>query len=680
MALLEKLNYPIKSTRFGSRSLPVALLVGCAMAYGLLLPQMGFYWDDWPCMWLAQILGRTYLLKIDQAFRPLAGVILWLCSLIAGQRPFTWQLLSLLFRWIGTWTLFFTLTSLWPDHKERAAWTALLFLVYPGYGHQFVAVNSSRHLLPLVFYFLSNGLMVQAIKDRRIRRFWLHGIALGLATLEMLSTDYYYGLELLRPLILWLAVADKTSNSERLKKGFRAWIPYLILLVSLYAWRYTISKQVNYGIILPEMLSTDLPGTVRFSLQALFQQITTSTLDAWKSTLEFPIAEIFGPKKTLLFWGLEAVSSLSTMVYLLLWRKDAPSKNLGGNLILLGLAGLLVGGVPFLVTGLMMKVTFPSNRLTLPMAFGASLLLVGLIDLLGWNRPVKISLIALAMGLAVGIQFQTSASFARDWNYQQDFFRQLTWRVPGLKSDTVILTSELRETHSTDDSLTSPLNWIYFPDNRPPKLLVGLGYLEVRLGGWISGLEKGLPILYKYGPFLFHSSTDHSLVIYYAPPACLRVLHPIFDANYPHLPDLLASAVPLSNLDQIVTAPILPTSLPQNLFGPEPKAGWCYYFEKADLARQLGDWNEVVRLGKLAFQTGYAPNHASERAPFIQGYAYTGDWERATALTLEAININKFMGPMLCSLWQNISQNTPETDRKVATIKKVSQRLGCGLP
>ena len=421
MALLDKFNDQVKSIHFGSRSLPVALLLGCAMAYGLLLPQMGFYWDDWPWMWLAQIHGQAYLLKIDQVFRPLAGVFLWLCSLLAGQSPFAWQLLSLSFRWIGAWALFFTLSSLWPDHKERAAWTALLFLVYPGYGHQFVAVNSSRHILPLVFYFLSNGLMVQAIKDRGDKRFWLHGMALGLAILEMLSTDYYYGLELLRPLIIWLATADCASTRERLKKGLRAWIPYLILLVSLYAWRYTISKQVNYDVILPGMLSADLPGTVRLSLQAIFQQLTTSTLEAWKLALEFPIAAIDGRKKTLLFWGIVTVSSLITLVYLLLWRKDAPSKNLGGKSILLGLAGLLVGGAPFLVTGLMMKVTFPANRLTLPMAFGASLLLVGLIDMLGWKRPVKISLIALIMGLAAGAQFQTSASFARDWDYQQAF-------------------------------------------------------------------------------------------------------------------------------------------------------------------------------------------------------------------------------------------------------------------
>ena len=207
-----------------------------------------------------------------------------------------------------------------------------------------------------------------------------------------------------------------------------------------------------------------------------------------------------------------------------------------------------------------------------------------------------------------------------------------------------------------------------------------MAYLELRLGGRIPGLEKGLPILTKYGPYLFESSTDHSLAIYYAPPACLRVLHPIFDAEYPHLPDLLASAVPLSNLDQIVTAPILQTSFPQNLFGPDPKAGWCYYFEKADLARQLGDWNEVVRLGKLAFQTDDAPYHESERELFIQGYAYTGEWERATALTLEAMNMDNLMGPMLCGLWQDINQNTPETDKKAAAIKKVSQHLSCGLP
>ena len=48
-------------------------------------------------------------------------------------------------------------------------------------------------------------------------------------------------------------------------------------------------------------------------------------------------------------------------------------------------------------------------------------------------------------------------------------------------------------------------------------------------------------------------------------------------------------------------------------------------------------------MGKLAFRTGDAAYPESERELFFQGYAYTGGWERAPALTLEAIYIDELM-------------------------------------
>ena len=40
------------------------------------------------------------------------------------------------------------------------------------------------------------------------------------------------------------------------------------------------------------------------------------------------------------------------------------------------------------------------------------------------------------------------------------------------------------------------------------------------------------------------------------------------------------------------------------MFGSEPPHLWCYYFEKADLARQLQDWQSVLQLEKQARARG----------------------------------------------------------------------------
>jgi hypothetical protein len=91
----------------------------------------------------------------------------------------------------------------------------------------------------------------------------------------------------------------------------------------------------------------------------------------------------------------------------------------------------------------------------------------------------------------------------------------------------------------------------------------------------------------------------------------------------------------------------------------------------------MGDWQKVAEIGKIAFRLDDSPNHASERAPFIQGYAYTGDWEHAVDLTVETIEINKFMGPMLCDTWQDILLNAPNSQAKDAAVQAIQAILSC---
>jgi hypothetical protein len=61
----------------------------------------------------------------------------------------------------------------------------------------------------------------------------------------MLTSEYYYGLELLRPLVLWLVIA---GVPKRLKRALKNWLPYLALLVAVFLWRYWVSKNYNYEI------------------------------------------------------------------------------------------------------------------------------------------------------------------------------------------------------------------------------------------------------------------------------------------------------------------------------------------------------------------------------------------------------------------------------------------------
>jgi hypothetical protein len=373
------------------------------------------------------------------------------------------------------------------------------------------------------------------------------------------------------------------------------------------------------------------------------------------------------------------VFSFIGMSAFLLWRFRGQSINKKDALamLLLGMGGLMVGGLPFLAAGLKMDITFPASRMTLPMAFGSGLILAGFIGLFGYPTWLKIGLASLVASLAIGVQFQNAVDFQRDWAYTSVFFHQISWRVPALKPGTTLIGHQMRQTHSTDNSLTAPLNWLYFPKMNTSNLPVMLYYLDVRIGGRIPAIYPNLTIQGTYGPLTFHGNTNQALILVYQPPACLRVLHPLYDRHIVQVPELNRQALELSNLDTINLneswgIPAFPTFMKK----PNP-SGWCYYFEKADLARQKKDWDEVVRLADLAFRENDSPNRADERVPFIQGYAYSGNWEKAIALTIETAQINKLTPPMLCNIWEDIAQNAPSNAGKQAAIQIIQQKLNC---
>jgi hypothetical protein len=135
--------------------------------------------------------------------------------------------------------------------------------------------------------------------------------------------------------------------------------------------------------------------------------------------------------------------------------------------ILLGLAAILLGGIPFWITSLQITLHYPRDRFTMSMMLGAALLLAGLcelIDLKRWSKiPARVLILAIALGLAAGMHFQTGLDFRKEWIAKRDFFWQLTWRAPGLQTGTAVLTTEIPFPYDNDHSLLFPMNWTYDP-------------------------------------------------------------------------------------------------------------------------------------------------------------------------------------------------------------------------
>ncbi len=141
----------------------------------------------------------------------------------------------------------------------------------------------------------------------------------------------------------------------------------------------------------------------------------------------------------------------------------------------------------------------------------------------------------------------------------------------------------------------------------------------------------------------------------------------------------MREAAALSDPSRILTSSnaVMPA-----IYQPEPAHGWCYYFEKADLARQLGDWKTVTHLGDEAFALNDYPNNPLERFVFIEGYAHVGEWDRAIKLSRESYKVSKaYVGPLLCRLWQRIETETAhgagDASKRSAALSEVQSMLAC---
>jgi hypothetical protein len=230
--------------------------------------------------------------------------------------------------------------------------------------------------------------------------------------------------------------------------------------------------------------------------------------------------------------------------------------------------------------------------------------------------------------------------YKRDWENLQDLFQQLAWRIPALENGTALLTSEPGVIHYSDNSLTSPLNLTYSNRTNTKELDHFFFYSDVRVGLALPELSKNIPINQGYRSFRFSGNTSNMIAIRFDPPACLKVMDRNLSNSITnlHLTDIQTQELRLTNLQLILPTPQRqpPAFIVEN-FNEE---NWCYYFQKADLARQLGDYDQVGALGDQVLESEFRPREASEWLPFLEGYVWLGKWDQVNLVLREITDLD----------------------------------------
>ncbi len=169
-------------------AVPLILLLATFVSFGLLIPWLGFYWDDWPVIYMKQTQGIHGFWDFYQYDRPFSAWTYIVFSPLLGTRPFVWQISTLLLRWGTAVFLWAGLKVLWPKKSLQVLWVALLFAVFPIFTQQAVSVAYSQHWLVYLFYFASVYFMLLA-QERR-QSFWAFTIlSVVLAAVEMFTME-----------------------------------------------------------------------------------------------------------------------------------------------------------------------------------------------------------------------------------------------------------------------------------------------------------------------------------------------------------------------------------------------------------------------------------------------------------------------------------------------------------
>jgi hypothetical protein len=293
--------------------------------------------------------------------------------------------------------------------------------------------------------------------------------------------------------------------------------------------------------------------------------------------------------------------------------------------IFIGLLGAAAGVVPIIIAN--RAVTFERfSHYALPASLAAVAFVVGITYLIVEPR---IRMVATASLVGISVLTHSALAFhARaEEKLIQEFWYQTSWRIPDLKAGTVLIVNYAGiDYQEGNDMVWGPANIIYYPEAQkqiPVAISVAAARMEPDTP---RNILEGAQISQNYIVVNdIHYDFDNLLVMTMPTEnSCLHVL----DQNWAELSvadtSLIALAAPRSNIDNVLAEGELHL-LPNLIFGEEPAHEWCYYYQKAQLARQRGNWEEIKKIGDEVAKLGLHPNDQIEWMPFLQSAAFSGD-------------------------------------------------------
>jgi hypothetical protein len=619
------------------------ILLTTVVTYGVSIPRLGYYHDDWFVLWSGQARGGASIAPLFSTDRPYMGVIYSYVYRLLGDTIINWHLYALLWRFLGGLAFFWILRLIWPNQKYMTTLMTVLFIVYPGFLSQPNANTKQNQLYGFGTALLSIALMLQALKtNRRGWKIFCSLFSYLLTANYLFIYEYMIGFEGTRLILLGYVLyqegfKDIRSLAREIVK--RAW-PYWLVTAGFLYWRIFIFEGSRNATDVSGLAGSYL-GNFRYMSIRLVIETAKDFLDtsvfAWfvEPYQLFSLAPYSNLGLAVLIAGIVVAMVLFYMFLFKKWwgaKYSEETPRLMKDFIWMGALIILCAVAPVILSDRQVDLYDPYKSYGLHPIPGVVLLVAGILFMFQPNFR-RLILIAL-VGISVSTQILNADYWADYWNVQRGMWWQMTWRAPDIQADTLVMAYISGGYNPQQDyEVWGPLNLIYNPN---PAKAPAIQAEVLNSDTSYSILEKEVRNNHVRDIRLHRDFNNVLLLSMPSSVSCMHVIDgqlPVYSAGESLLVEKVGA---YSHIDRIISTGTAPVP-PRSIFGNEPAHDWCYYYQKASLARQSGKWKEIGKLYDEVRKLNLDTDDKSELIPFFEGLVNSGRYEDAKALYKEEI-------------------------------------------
>lgn len=666
----------------------LVLIIVSGLVYLPKIGQLTYYRDDWYYMYDGHVGGASIFNEMFKEDRPARGPFFGLYFSLFETNPFPYALGAYLWHLGAAFGAIWLLNLIWPKKSLPNFFGALLFLLYPGYLWWVAGIEYQPMMASLCFEVFSIVFTLKAIAaEKRYLRFIYVFSAVLTGWYYLLLVDYAIGMEVFRFACIYLALyrdSLRFSFQKFIHTIRVGWINLFIPLGYLF-WRVFLfqneRKATDIGAQAEQFLSSPLMTGLRWLVRWI-QSSFNVALSAWIEPFN---QSFFGLRLQDMLIGLLISLFLVAIViftYLSMSNGNYDSKNSSDDTghwpheaLLLGGIGTVFGVLPVIIAN--RYIVFERfSHYALPASLVGSIFLMGVIFLIS-SKWIRIGSLSLVVALAALAHFSMAEKAISEEQAIQSFWWQVSWRVPGLREGTTLAVNYPAIEYGEDYEIVSgPANWIYYPEsiNQSP-VVHHVSAISLTTNDVLDVFVGKLSVKRTVRSHIF--TIDYGNVLVMSQPTADSCVH-VLDPRWPDLSisenEAFILISPKSKIENVLTDPAPPVVL-ETVFGREPEHGWCYYYQKADFARQQGDWDDIAKLGGQVAKLELYPNDQIEWMPFLQAYALLGDKDQVKQISTR-INTQTFYKQQAC---RNLRVMAEQEYALYGEMQSFVDELFCGV-